>query len=74
SLLHNLTVRNNVQPGVVSHPVDLIALRLPSQLVKPLITEEPISTDVIWVYAGLEQQALLLSREDEQGQLSFRYP
>ncbi len=73
SLLHNLTVRNNVQPGVVSHPVDLIALRLPSQLVKPLITEEPISTDVIWVYAGLEQQALLLSREDEQGQLSFRY-
>lgn len=73
SLLHNLTVRNNVQAGVGSRPVDLIAIRIPAELVKPLITENGIAPDVVWVSAGPEQQALILAREDERGQLSFRY-
>lgn len=73
SLLHNLTVRNNVQAAVSSHPVDLIAIRIPAELVKPLITENGIAPDVVWVSAGPEQQALILAREDERGQLSFRY-
>ena len=72
SLLHNLTVRNNVQAGVVNRPVDLLAIRVPRELVKPLVKEDGIA-DVIWVRAGAEQQALILAREDGQGQLSFRY-
>ncbi len=73
SLLHNITVRNNVQAGVTNRPVDLIAIRLASELVKPLINENGIAADVIWVDGGPEKQALLLAREDERGQLSFRY-
>jgi len=73
SLLHDLTVRNNVQAGVVNRPVDLTAIRIPSELVKPLIDDNEIAPDVVWVSAGPEQQALILTREDERGQLSFRY-
>ncbi len=73
SLLHDLTVRNNVQAGVANRPVDLLAVRIPAELVKPLISETEIAPDVIWVSAGLEQQALILAREDPNGQLSFRY-
>lgn len=72
SLLHNLTVRNNVQVGVVNRPVDLLAIRVPAELVKPLVEENGIA-DVVWVSAGPKQQALILAREDGQGQLSFRY-
>ncbi len=71
--LHGITVRNNVQPGVSNRPVDLLALRIPSELVKPLIADAGIMPDVVWVSAGAEQQALILAREDERGQLSFRY-
>jgi hypothetical protein len=73
SLLHNLTVRNNPQAGVSNHPVDLLAVRIPAELVKPLITDTEIAPDVVWVSAEPEQQALILAREDGQGQLSFRY-
>ncbi|MGH9929576.1 MAG: alkaline phosphatase family protein, partial [Pyrinomonadaceae bacterium] len=73
SLLHNQTVRNNVQVGVTNRPVDLLAVRIPAESVKPLISETEIAPDVIWVSAGLEQQALILAREDATGQLSFRY-
>jgi hypothetical protein len=72
SLLHNLTVRNNVQVGVVNRPIDLLAVRVPPELVKPLVKENDIA-DVVWVSAGPEQQALILAREDRMGQLSFRY-
>ena len=37
SLLHAVTVRNNVQADVVNRPIDLIAVRIPSELVKQLI-------------------------------------
>ncbi|MEP6818462.1 MAG: alkaline phosphatase family protein, partial [bacterium] len=73
SLLHNQTVRNNVQAGVTNYPVDLLAVRIPSESVKPLIGETEILPDVVWVSAGREQQALILAREDAAGQLSFRY-
>jgi hypothetical protein len=73
SLLRNITVSNNVQAGVSNHPVDLIALRLASESVAPLVNETGIAADVVWVYAGPDKQALILSREDERGQLSFRY-
>lgn len=73
SLLQDVAVRNNVQPGVSSRPVDLLAFRIPAELVKPLIGETEIAPDVIWVDAGPESQALILAREDANKQLSFRY-
>lgn len=73
SLLQNVAVRNNVQPGVSSRPVDLLAFRIPAELVKSLIGETDIAPDVIWVDAGPESQALILAREDANKQLSFRY-
>ena len=73
SLLHGITVRNNVQVGVANRPVDLLATRLSAELVKPLIADTDIAPDVVWVSAGPEQQALILARKDVKGQLSFRY-
>jgi Type I phosphodiesterase / nucleotide pyrophosphatase len=46
-LLASLAVRNNVQSGVSSHPVDFIAMRLPD--------------NSIWLYAGEDHQALVSS-------------
>lgn len=51
-LLSGLSVRNNVQPGVSSHPVDFIAMRVPEESGK----------DAIWLYADDDHQALILSR------------
>jgi hypothetical protein len=70
SLLQGVSVRNNVQRGISNRPVDLIATRLSRDL---LINEPGIDSDVIWVTCGANNQALILSRRDANGQLSFRY-
>jgi hypothetical protein len=73
SLLQGLSVRNNVQRGISNRPVDLIATRLSTELVLPLINERDIDPDVIWVTTGANRQALILSRRDANGELSLRY-
>ena len=73
SLLHDVSVKNNVQPGVANRPIDMIATRISSQLVLPLLPERGLNPDVVWVYGGRDKQALILAREDQQGGLSFRY-
>jgi hypothetical protein len=73
ALLQGIAVRNNVQRGVTNKPIDLIATRLSRDLVLPLIDDRDIDEDVIWVSAGANRQALLLSRQDAKGQLSLRY-
>ena len=73
SLLHNQVVRNNVQPGVGNRPIDIIATRLPASLLRPLVGESDIRDDVVWVYAGPDNQALILARADTKQNLSFRY-
>ncbi|HET9477838.1 MAG TPA: hypothetical protein VFO72_00740, partial [Pyrinomonadaceae bacterium] len=73
ALLHGISVRNNVQRGITNRPVDMIATRLPRELVLPLIEDKDIDEDVIWVAAAANRQALLLSRRDAAGQLSLRY-
>ncbi len=73
SLLHDVSVKNNVQPGVANRPIDMIATRISSQLVLPLLPERALNPDVIWVHGGREKQALILAREDQQGGLNFRY-
>jgi hypothetical protein len=73
-LLHEVALRNNVQPGVDSHPIDFIAIRLPAELIAPSLPAELRPTgDVVWIYDGPESQALILAREDGAGQLSLRY-
>ena len=73
ALLQGVAVRNNVQRGISNRPIDMIATRLPRELVLPLIEDKDIDSDVIWVTAGANRQALLLSRRDAAGNLSFRY-
>ena len=72
-LLHDIAVRNNVQSGVSNRPVDLLAVRLSAELVRPKIGETDIAPDVVWVSAGPAHQALIIAREDAHRQLSFRY-
>src|ERR1051326_6553636 len=73
ALLHGVTVRNNVHPGIANRPIDMIAKRLPREMVLPLIDDKDINEDVIWVSNDTTHQALILSRHDANGQLSLRY-
>ncbi|HEX6715554.1 MAG TPA: alkaline phosphatase family protein [Pyrinomonadaceae bacterium] len=73
ALLQGVSVRNNVQRGIANRPVDIIATRLPRELVLPLISDQDIDDDVIWVTAGANRQALLLARYGVGGELSLRY-
>jgi hypothetical protein len=73
SMLQGISVRNNVQRGIANRPIDLIATRLSRALVLPMIEDRDIDEDVIWVTAGVNRQALLLSRRNTQGELSLRY-
>jgi len=73
ALLQDIAVRNNVQRGIGNRPIDMIASRLPRELVLPHIEDKDIDPDVIWVTAGPNRQALLLSHRDAAGNLSLRY-
>ena len=74
SLLNGVSVRNNVQPGVENRPVDFVATRIPrAAIAQALEGDLRPDNDVIWIYGGPEQQALILSREDATGRLSLRY-
>lgn len=73
SLLQGVAVRNNVQPGVTNRPIDMIAVRLPRELVLPSISDQDIDADVVWVTAGPNRQALLLARQNADGSFSLRY-
>jgi hypothetical protein len=58
-LLSSLSVRNNVQAGVSSRPVDFIAMHLPSAGARES------GNDAIWLYADEDHQALILSRTSD---------
>jgi hypothetical protein len=73
SLLHSQSVRNNVQAQVGNQPIDLMALRVPAELVNSLVHEENLAPDAVWVYERSDRQALILARNEPGGQLSFRY-
>jgi hypothetical protein len=86
SLFQSISMRNNVQPEVGNKPIDMIASRIPTEMVKPLLPANGFDgesssgqsiwtpgTDAVWVYRNAEMQALILSRQDAQGTLSFRY-
>ncbi|MDX6613491.1 MAG: Type phosphodiesterase / nucleotide pyrophosphatase [Blastocatellia bacterium] len=74
ALLHGLSVRNNQQAGVSSHPVDFVATRIPAETMSTVPSDDRgPSGDAVWLYGGPDKQALILSHRDEAGQLSLRY-
>jgi hypothetical protein len=72
TLIGDVTVRNNVQAGVVNRPVDFVAVRVPAEALRDSLRADERADQVIWLYGGRERQALILSREDG-GQLGLRY-
>ncbi|HLH00402.1 MAG TPA: alkaline phosphatase family protein [Bryobacteraceae bacterium] len=68
-LLASLSVRNNVQAQVGSHPVDYIAMRIDSGA----LPREYAAQQAIWLYHDQDRQALILSRHDAGGVLELRY-
>src|SRR5947207_3187792 len=74
SLLHDSVVRDNVQPRVSNHTIDFVALTIPAERLKSYFADlDTAQSDVIWLYGGDDKQALIFAREDNLGQLSFRY-
>lgn len=72
-LLHDITVRNNVQAAVANRPIDMVATRISSAPLQQPLNEKDLTPDVIWVNGGRDKQALILAREGLNGELSFRY-
>jgi hypothetical protein len=67
-VLAGLSVRNNVQSAVSSHPVDFVALRVPAGALPQMS-----SGDAIWLYHSDDRQTLILSRLNSAGELELRY-
>jgi arylsulfatase A-like enzyme len=72
-VLHNISVKNNPQRQVPNKPIDMIAIRVPSELVTRRLNETGLLDDVVWVYGGADKQALVLARQTGDGTLSLRY-
>lgn len=72
-LLGDLSVRNNVQPGVDNRPVDFVAVRLPVAALIDALGPVERPDEAVWLYGGRERQALVLSREGDGGRLLLRY-
>jgi Type I phosphodiesterase / nucleotide pyrophosphatase len=73
-LLKRQMVRNNVQPGISSQPIDFLATRIPRESIESLLPPDlRPDDDVIWLYASPDRQALVLPRGEAAGQLELRY-
>ena len=74
ALLHGISVRNNVQPGLSNRPVDFIAARIAREVISPALSDDlRPDDDVVWLYGGPRLQALLLARTEPNGRLTLRY-
>jgi Type I phosphodiesterase / nucleotide pyrophosphatase len=67
-VLASLSVRNNVQSAVLSHPLDFVAVQVPAAALSEASDEE-----AVWLYHSEDRQALVLSRLDRAGNLELRY-
>jgi hypothetical protein len=72
-LLSDLSVRNNVQPGVENRPVDFVAVRVPADAVRTVWDEGTAPDEVFWLHGGRERQALILARREKDEKLRLRY-
>ncbi len=71
-LLRSQRVKNNVQAGISNRPVDFVAVRLPREASNTDIDKAAID-DPIWLYGDDNKQAIIHSRRDENGVVSYRY-
>lgn len=73
-LLKSQVVRNNVQQGISSHPIDFVASRIPFDSIAPALPADQTPDEApIWIYGGEDKQALILTREGASGGLTLRY-
>jgi len=73
-LLHEQSVKNNVQAEVSAHPIDFIATRIPREAIAPALSNDlQPDDDVVWLCGGHDKQALILPRGEKSGQLELRY-
>ena len=72
SVLAALSVRNNIQSAVGSHPVDFTAMRIPAGALA-LNGSDEANEDAVWLYHDDGRQALVLWRHDPAGNLELRY-
>jgi hypothetical protein len=73
-LLYKQSVRNNVQQGMSTRPVDFIATRIARESIAPALSKDlQPDDDVIWLYGGPDRQTLILPRGETAGQLTMRY-
>ena len=73
-LLKRQTVRNNVQSGVSSQPIDFLATRIPRESIESLLPPDTRpDDDVIWLYESPDRQALVLPRGEAAENLQLRY-
>lgn len=73
AFLRGASVRNNVQPGVDSRPVDFVATRIPAEALLDTSGKDLRADEAIWLYRGEEDQALILARHERSGELLLRY-
>jgi hypothetical protein len=73
-LLYRQKVRNNVQTDVSAHPIDFVATRIPRAAIAPSLSDElKPDDDVVWLYGGVDSQALIIPRGETGGHLKLRY-
>jgi hypothetical protein len=72
SLLGDISVRNNVQPGVENRPVDFVAVRVPVEHLRAALGPDERPDEAVWLYGGRDRQALILARVGGDG-LRLRY-
>jgi len=72
-LLGDLSVRNNVQPGVENRPIDFVAVRIAVESLRDALGPDEQPDEAFWLYGGRDRQALILARSGEGGQLRLRY-
>lgn len=73
SLVCGAKVRNNVQSGVESRPVDFVAVRLPAEDLSGAAGKDFRADEAIWLYHREDKQALILARLERSGELLLRY-
>ncbi len=67
-------VRNNVQEGIGNQPIDFFVSTFPFDQISHALPDDMKSdSEVVWVSAGPEKQALVLSRTDGDGKQLLRY-
>lgn len=71
--LSRLRVRNNVQREIPPRPVDFIATRIAApEIAGALPAQDRPEGGVVWLWRGVEKQALVLARRRDGGALELR--